>query len=135
MSDDCGEQCNRKDKLGEHWWWMHKEGGNFTCPDCQKTFTYHPNIRKHIEHSHEEDRFSCTVCNNSFTGRDQLKTHLARHSEAKDFMCDDCGEQGKRKDKLKEHGQWMHKDIAQAPQARLNLTGGPPRMHGEAHIQ
>ena len=72
---------------------MHKEGGNFTGPLRQKTFTEYPNIRKHIEPSHEEERFSCTVCNNRFTGRYQLKTHVARHSEATDFMCDDCGEQ------------------------------------------
>ena len=84
------------------------EGGNFTLPHCQKTFTEYPNIRKHIGPFHAEKRFSCTVCTKSFTGGDKLKTHLVRHSEAKDFMCDDCGEQCKRKDKLGEHGKRRH---------------------------
>ena len=79
---------------------MHKEGGNLTCPHCQKTFTEYPDKRKHIEHSHEEERFSCTVCNISFTGSEQLETHLVSHTEAKSFMCDYCGEKCKREDKL-----------------------------------
>ena len=70
---------------------MHKEGGNFTCLHCQKTFTEYPNIRKPIGHIQEEKRFYCTVCTMSFNGRDKFKTHMARNSEAKDFMCDDCG--------------------------------------------
>ena len=70
----------------------HTEATDFMCEDCgEQTFTEYPNIRKHIEHSHEEERFSCTVCNNSYTGREQLGTHLARHSETKDFRCDDSG--------------------------------------------
>ena len=98
---------------------MQKEGGHFTCPHCQKTFTEYPNIRKHIGPFHAEKRFSCTVCTKSFTGGDKLKTHLVRHSEAKDFMCDDCGEQCKRKDKLGEHEKRMHKE---RPVVVLNET-------------
>ena len=104
---------------------MHKEGGNFTCPHCQKTFTENPNIRKHIGPFHAEKRFSCTVCTKSFTGGDKLKTHLVRHSEAKDFMCDDCGEQCKRKDKLGEHGKRMHNVLSKKERPVVVPTDHP----------
>ena len=87
---------------------MHKEGGNLTCPNCQKTFTEYPNIRKHIVPFHTDKRFSYTFFINSFTGGDKLKTHMVRHLEAKDFMCEDCGVQCKMKYKLREHGKWIH---------------------------
>ena len=60
----------------------YKESGNLTCPNCQKTFTEHSNIRKHIGPFHAKEMFSCTDCPESFARRDQLKTHLARHVEA-----------------------------------------------------
>ena len=104
---------------------MHKEGGNFTCPHCQKTFTENPNIRKHIGPFHAEKRFSCTVCTKSFTGGDKLKTHLVRHSEAKDFMCDDCGEQCKRKDMLGEHGKRMHNVLSKRERPVVVPTDHP----------
>ena len=88
---ECGKKCNRDYNIRGHGKRMNKEGGNFTCPHSQKTFTEYLNIRKHIEHSHKKERFSCTVCNNRFTGRDQLKPHVANHSEATDFMCEECG--------------------------------------------
>ena len=103
------QEFEQESSLKEHVY-MHKEGGNFTCPHCQKTFTEYPNIRKHIGPINEEEMFSCTVCTKSFTGRDKFKTHLARHSEATDLMCDDCGEQCKREYKLGEHGKRMHKE-------------------------
>ena len=138
MCDDCGEQCKRKDKLREHGY-VHKEGGNFTCPHCQKTFTEHPNIRKHIGPIHEEKMISRTVCSKSFTGRVQLRTHVGRHSEATDFMCDDCGEQCKREDKLREHGKRMHNMpskkgrpvVGQGIPGGQDLKGQPPNRHLE----
>ena len=38
----------------------HKEGDNFACPHCQKTFAKHHNIRKHIRSFHAEKRFLAT---------------------------------------------------------------------------
>ena len=103
------QEFEQESSLKEHVY-MHKEGGNFTCLHCQKTFTEYPNTRKHIGHIQEEKRLSYTVCTKSFNGRDKFKTHLARHSEATDFMCEDCDEQCKRKDKLGDHGKRMHKE-------------------------
>ena len=106
VCEDCGEKCNRDDKLRGHGKKMHKEGGNFTCPHCQKTFTEYPKIRKHIKHRHEAERYSCTVCYNRFTWRDQLKNH----SKATDLICEDCGEKCNRDDNLRGYGKKMHKE-------------------------
>ena len=56
MCDDCGEQCNREDELGKHGKRRHKEGGNMTCPHCQKIFTDYPYIREHIRPTQKDAR-------------------------------------------------------------------------------
>ena len=140
---DCGQKCNMEDKLGEHGKGVHKEGGSFAFPDCKKTFTKYPNIRKHIKHSHEEEMFSCTVCNFSFTGRYQFKTHLANHSEETDFMWEDCGQKCNMEDKLGEHGKRMHNNprkkerpiVGQGLPGEQDLIGQPPNRHLEVLIQ
>jgi hypothetical protein len=61
----------------------YKGSGNLMCPNCQKTFTKHSNIKKkHIGPVHAKKMFYCNDCSESFARRDQLKTHLARHVEA-----------------------------------------------------
>ena len=65
--------------------------GNLKCTNCQKTFTEHSNIRKHIGPFHAKEMFYCTDCTESPTGRDQSSTHVVKHEGAKDFKCEAFG--------------------------------------------
>ena len=46
----CHEEVGQVLSLTEHVY-MHDKGGNFTCPQCQKTFTENKNARKHMLNS------------------------------------------------------------------------------------
>ena len=53
----------------------------FSCPVCDKKFSFKFNIKPHISSVHEKNKpYKCLDCNFSFSQKGQLKNHyLSRH--------------------------------------------------------
>ena len=57
-------------------------GGNFKCYSCQKYFTHHRSLQRHIDDQHRRPRrFECRECNRTYGRVDNLRVHTRKHHE------------------------------------------------------
>ena len=71
---------SRNDKLV-----MHekkcKNGEQFTCDECDKTFANMYNLERHRKVLHKEsaNKYECSQCVKSFTRKDNFKKHILKY--------------------------------------------------------
>ena len=65
-----------------------------TCPECNKIFFNHFNVRRHLKTEHRKnERWECDKCKNSFSSRYSLDYHVkAFHEKDTLFNCRICEE-------------------------------------------
>ena len=88
MCDDCGEQCKRKDKLGEHEKRMHKErpvvGPTKTkpleCDICGKRSLKKSGLAGQVKMK-QNTIYDCPICLQEFGQESSLKEHGCGHKE------------------------------------------------------
>ena len=129
MCDDCGEQCKSKDKLGEHGKRMHNVLSKKERPIVVPTD--HPadseTRGQEVETGPEPwgGHFlpgeAVCLLSAMLSGEDITQSPLARHGEA----LIQWSMPGGAVELLS--AMLSVEDIAKALQARLNLTGGPPK--------
>ena len=102
MSDDCGEQCKRKDKLGEHGKRMHNvlskkerpvvvppETKHLECDICGKRSLTNSALVGHMK-SKPNTLYDCPICLQEFGQESSLKEHVYVHKEGGNFTCPNC---------------------------------------------
>ena len=66
------------------------EAGQFQCIKCEKHFSQHKGLIRHIRSAHEGLKFPCAYCSHKATTKQHLETHIqALHKRTKLF-CDLC---------------------------------------------
>lgn len=100
---ECGKIFGRMYHLKRHMVTHQKEavGETYSCPDCQKKFTFPEELNKHLRIHLQGNSGSCPKCSKSFSGAEELEAHLRLH--LKSFSCDTCGKTFKVECALKKH--------------------------------
>lgn len=90
------------------------EQGSYPCPQCEKSFAYMGNLKRHIKMHHGEYRpFKCTLCTKRFWGSDSLEQHFKRvHTQDRPYACAHCEKKYSVCYDLQKHVRAVHgKDI------------------------
>ena len=84
----CYKAFTRKDS-----WKLHKKSHNqkdfFTCSQCEKCFTSHSGLLKHV--NIHTSKYSCSECGKCCGSNVVLTRHRRTHSGEKPFECSVCG--------------------------------------------
>ncbi|CAC5393730.1 KRAB [Mytilus coruscus] len=90
------------------------EQGSYECPQCEKSFAYMGNLKRHIKMHHGEYRpFKCNLCTKRFWGNDSLEQHFKRvHTQERPYACAHCEKKYSVCYDLQKHVRAVHgKDI------------------------
>ena len=85
---------------------VHKEGKDFKCDVCEKSFKTMEILKVHSRiHGPEDERYthSCEVCGKKFTQKANLESHMRTHTGDRPFKCDFCEKTFSQKGNLDEH--------------------------------
>lgn len=88
--------------------------GSYQCPNCEKSFAYMGNLKRHIKMHHGEYRpFKCELCTKRFWGSDSLQQHFKRvHTQDRPYACAHCEKKYSVCYDLQKHVRAVHgKDI------------------------
>ncbi|XP_045184300.2 zinc finger protein 271-like [Mercenaria mercenaria] len=81
----------------------------FVCSVCGEGFTRKDGLRVHIYSVHTGYRpYSCSVCQKTFTTKQHLKTHVLCHSVERTFLCVHCNKGFKTQSNLCKHVKRVH---------------------------
>ena len=74
------------------------------CPEGEKSFRTHQNLRNHRKSHIDERPYFCSDCEKHVSGNNILKKHIRKiHAEVRRFECESCGKLFKRTSNLKYH--------------------------------
>lgn len=113
MSYECQvESCKEKFKtswsLYQHKLKFHKEGQEFKCSECDKSFISRDKLKRHAAVHSKVNSFECNICNERFHTTSNLYYHKSKHKENEALekvrlKCDQCDKTFAKKDGLKKH--------------------------------
>ena len=110
------------------------EQGSYPCPNCEKSFAYVGNLKRHIKMHHGEYRpYKCHMCIKRFWGNDSLEQHIKRvHSREKPYECAHCDKKYSVCYDLQKHVRSVHgKDIDWTASVPTKSTEEAPKINGE----
>ncbi|XP_036339645.1 zinc finger protein 91-like [Rhagoletis pomonella] len=84
------------------------------CSKCQRTFSRHCHLRRHMLTHVDEKAHACTYCPKRFARSDHLKKHVMNLHQAKEFKCDHCNSAFARSAELTKHIETRHGSDPQA---------------------
>ncbi|XP_053544662.1 oocyte zinc finger protein XlCOF8.4 [Bombina bombina] len=70
---------------------IHKEVKVLPCPDCGKCYRWKSQLVRHRRMHTREKPFPCSQCGKCFTQKSHLAKHQNIHSGKKPFSCSECG--------------------------------------------
>ena len=80
---------------------------NLQCTECDKSFFYPNELKKHGEAKHpknpEQNRVQCPNCSKMLKNKSVLPGHIIRCKKIKNYKCDKCGKCFVTKAEVKEH--------------------------------
>ena len=62
----------------------------FQCPKCDKTFSFHSELRYHKTSLHEGVKYACNQCNYQAIKQSHLKQHIQSKHEGVKYACNQC---------------------------------------------
>ncbi|XP_018787365.1 PREDICTED: zinc finger protein 91-like [Bactrocera latifrons] len=84
------------------------------CTKCQRTFSRHCHLRRHMLTHVEEKAHACSYCPKRFARSDHLKKHIINLHHTKEFKCDQCNSAFARSVDLAKHIETRHGNDPQA---------------------
>ncbi|XP_004525056.1 zinc finger protein 70 [Ceratitis capitata] len=84
------------------------------CTKCQRTFSRHCHLRRHMLTHVEEKAHACSFCPKRFARSDHLKKHVLNLHHTKEFKCDQCNSAFARSVDLTKHIETRHGSDPQA---------------------
>ncbi len=98
---------------------MNQEGvglnRRYECESCQKTFTKHCNLARHIQSVHEGVKYTCDQCDHTSTQKVSLIRHYQSLHEGVKYACDQWDHRSTAKSLIQSHKvkAWMSKACSQ----------------------
>lgn len=91
VCDKCGETHSAKNKHLKHMRSEHRDERerNFMCNRCDKGFSTHPDLKRHIKFRHLVQSIKCQICDRLFNSPSILELHMTSHKTQ--LKCDTCG--------------------------------------------
>ena len=125
ISEASEEKCMQSDQkikdlaLQKHRY-RRREGGNYKCEQCFKTYFSNDSLKNHIRAIHEGLTYACSQCDYKTPKESNLKVHNRIQHELVRYACNQCDfTEFTRKSDLKIHIQSLHEGVKYA----CNLCG------------
>ncbi|XP_076365516.1 uncharacterized protein LOC143254349 [Tachypleus tridentatus] len=83
---------------------------NFSCPDCDMTFTHKQNLVRHSSVHSETKTFKYSLCFKKFRTAEKLQKHETLHKGGKTVVCNYCNGFFALEKSLKKHIMKFHKE-------------------------
>lgn len=80
----------------------------FKCEYCDKAYTYHCDLKRHVYQHESNSPYRCDVCDKSFYSKSNLKVHQRIHLGIKRFKCPECNQQFSQNVSLTNHMRALH---------------------------
>uniref|UniRef100_A0A8C5SQH6 Ovo like transcriptional repressor 1 n=1 Tax=Laticauda laticaudata TaxID=8630 RepID=A0A8C5SQH6_LATLA len=80
----------------------------FSCPFCQKAFSYQRMLNRHLKCHSEIKRHLCPYCNKGFNDTFDLKRHVRTHTGVRPYKCDLCDKAFTQRCSLESHLKKIH---------------------------
>ncbi len=81
------------------------------CPQCQRTFRYPNEVKKHLEIAHEGLKVACPYCGKAFSTKCNLQKHVAGLHEGKSYPCTECSKVYTDPSNLRKHIRTAHSKV------------------------
>eukprot|EP00049_Salpingoeca_infusionum_P021994 m.5022 g.5022 ORF g.5022 m.5022 type:complete len:354 (-) comp4785_c0_seq1:581-1642(-) len=109
--------------------------GLLSCNTCQKTYSAHQDLVKHLASHTQEKPFACPKCDKRFTKKSHLTRHDRIHTGEKPFVCGFCQKRHARMSDLKVHLRVHTKERPYACKVcnKTFITSSHVRMHERTH--
>ncbi|XP_053691726.1 zinc finger protein 180-like [Sabethes cyaneus] len=108
VCDLCGKSFIRAHGLKSHLI-SHSTDTPFECSQCQKRFKNEIMLRNHVLRRHDQMKnFSCPNCEKSFTTGAELRIHTRSHTNQKPYKCSQCDKCYKTRSHLTVHFRAAH---------------------------
>nr|XP_060614170.1 putative transcription factor Ovo-like 1 [Anolis sagrei ordinatus] len=83
-------------------------GEQFSCPYCQKGFSYQRMLNRHLKCHSQVKRHLCPYCNKGFNDTFDLKRHVRTHTGVRPYKCDLCDKAFTQRCSLESHLKKIH---------------------------
>ncbi|KAM3824818.1 putative transcription factor Ovo-like 1 [Vipera latastei] len=80
----------------------------FSCPFCQKAFSYQRMLNRHLKCHSEIKRHLCPYCNKGFNDTFDLKRHVRTHTGVRPYKCELCDKAFTQRCSLESHLKKIH---------------------------
>ncbi|XP_042332088.1 zinc finger protein 91-like [Sceloporus undulatus] len=97
----------------------------FSCPKCQKQFSFLSYLTRHLQVHQPGKPYQCTTCKKCFARRSYLHKHRRLHTVNLAHECPECGSYFTQITYLRRH---MHKHTKQKQEILSALEAGPPSL-------
>ena len=88
-----------------------KTDGRFYCGKCESSYTYKPDLIKHIKSKHEGAIFPCNQCDQQYTVQKYLAIHFRSKHEGVKYDCNQCDQQFSLRSNLAKHIKTQHEGV------------------------
>lgn len=80
----------------------------FECSYCDKSYTYHCDLKRHVFQHENNSPYRCEMCDKSFYSKSNLKVHQRIHLGIKQYKCRECKQQFSQNICLVNHVRALH---------------------------
>ncbi|XP_077111616.1 uncharacterized protein LOC143767284 [Ranitomeya variabilis] len=82
---------NKSHRRGVEYQIAHTEEKQFSCSECEKSYSCKSRLVIHQRSHTGEKPFSCSECGKCFNVKENLVTHQRSHTGEKPYSCSECG--------------------------------------------
>ncbi|XP_069611362.1 oocyte zinc finger protein XlCOF22-like [Ranitomeya imitator] len=82
---------NKSHIIGVEYQIAHTEEKQFSCSECEKSYSFKSRLVAHLRSHTGEKPFSCSECGKCFMVKANLVTHQKSHTGEKPYLCSECG--------------------------------------------
>uniref|UniRef100_A0A336LGM0 CSON007937 protein n=1 Tax=Culicoides sonorensis TaxID=179676 RepID=A0A336LGM0_CULSO len=106
--DLCSFESYLKQNLRVHMRVHTTEKKQFKCKYCEKSYSYHCDLKRHVFQHENNSPYRCETCDKSFYSKSNLKVHQKIHLGIKKYKCSYCKQEFSQNICLINHVRALH---------------------------